>query len=341
MTRMFTRVATAALATTALIALAGCASGTAAEPEGASSDGAFPVTISSALGDAVIPAEPERVVTIGWGSADTAVALGTTPVGVEVDAWSGDEDGYQPWTRAAIEERGDELPETFAVYPEVDIDAIIELEPDLILAPQSGLSQDDFDILNDLAPTVAYPETAWRTDWDDQIEIIGQALGKSDEAAGLVTDLETQIADAAAENPDFAGVSFAYIYAGDPGSLAVYQAGDPRVDIISGLGLVEVDEVAALPVSDGTFTSTIGLERADVLDDVDVLFSWANDEASAADIEAQPLYSQIPAVERGSAVVNIDRPLGMAMSMITPYSVPWAIDEYIPLIDDAVAATQE
>lgn len=336
MTRTFTRVGAAAVVIASAIALSACAP--AAEDTGATrgeSGGAFPVRIESALGDAVIPGEPERIVTIGWGSADTAVALGITPVGVEVDEWSGDDDGYQVWTREAIEKRGDELPETFTVYPEVDIDAIVELEPDLILAPQSGLSQDDFDVLSELAPTVAYPDTAWRTDWDTQIEIIGEALGKSDEASVLIDDLTAQIADAAAQNPDLQDLSFAYIYAVEPGSLSVYQAGDPRVDIVSGLGMTLAPTVAELPISDGSFSSDIGLERADLLDDVDVLFTWFNDEAEAEATAEQPLYAQIPAVERGSYVVNIDRQLGMAMSIITPYSVPFALDEYLPMITDA------
>ncbi|HEV7812622.1 MAG TPA: iron-siderophore ABC transporter substrate-binding protein [Leifsonia sp.] len=332
------RCVAAALAfSAAAVSLAACApaAGTAMPTGDGAMNGAFPVTIESALGDAVIEDEPQRIVTIGWGSADTAVALGTTPVGVEADAWSGDDDGYQVWTRAAIEERGDELPTTFAAYPELDIDAIVELDPDLILAPQSGLSQDDFDVLSELAPTVAYPDTAWRTSWDTQIEIIGEALGRSDEAAVLIAGLEARMADAAADHPEFAGLSFAYVYSGEPGTLSVYQPGDPRVDIVSRLGMTPVDAIAELPVSEGTFTSTIGLERADLLDDVDVLFTWFNDEASAKRTKGQPLYARIPAVERGSYVVNLDRQLGMAMSMITPYSVPWALDEYIPLISDA------
>src|SRR5690606_2996686 len=35
---------------------------------------AFPVTIESSLGEAVIDAKPERVVTLGWGAADIALS---------------------------------------------------------------------------------------------------------------------------------------------------------------------------------------------------------------------------------------------------------------------------
>jgi iron complex transport system substrate-binding protein len=337
-------IAAVAVAAAAALVLAGCSAGTGSDAaaSGTPTNGAaFPVTIPSALGEAVIPEAPERIVTIGWGSADTVVALGTTPVGVEAATWGGDEDQYFPWVREAIEESGDDLPETFNVYPEVDVEAILALEPDLILAPQSGITEDDYSTLSAIAPTVAYPGDAWRTSWDDQITIIGQAMGKPDEAAGLITDIEAQLADAAAEHPEFDELSFAYVYAAEPGQLSLYQSGDPRVDLITGLGLDPDPSVAAVPITPGTFASTVGLERADLLKDVDVLFTWFNDEANQQTIEAQPLFAQVPAVQRNSYVPSVDNQLGMASSMLTPLSVPWALDKYVPMIAGAAANVQQ
>jgi iron complex transport system substrate-binding protein len=335
-----------AAATVSALLLAGCSgtgAGTGAAGDNAHSDataagaGAFPVTIESALGGAVIPEAPKKVVTIGWGSADTAIALGTTPVGMEAATWGGDKDQYFPWTRDAIEKAGDALPATFNVYPEIDVESVLELAPDLILAPQSGITADQFATLSQIAPTVAYPDEAWRTSWDDQIRIIGKALGKSAKAEKLVDGITSELTDAAAAHPEFAGVSFAYVYAAEPGALSLYQAGDPRVDLLTGLGLTLDPAVAAVPITKGSFSSTVGLERADLLNDADVLFTWFNDAANQKTIESQPLFAQIPAVERGSYVPSVDNQLGMASSMLTPLSVPWALDRYIPQITDAVA----
>lgn len=330
----------AGLATTGLL-LTGCSTGTDtdsnADSGAAASDGAFPVTIESALGDAVIPAAPERIVTIGWASADTAIALGTTPVGVEAATWGGDADLQFPWVADAVEAAGDELPEVFTVYPEIDIEAILALEPDLVLAPQSGITAEDFATLSEIAPTVAYPGDPWATAWDDQITIIGKALGKSTEATALIDGIDTQLSDAAAANPEFADLSYAYVYAAVPGELAFYVAGDARVDIISGLGLTLDETVASTPITEGTFTSVVGLEQADLLDNVDVLFTWFNDEANQAEIEAQPLFGQIPAVERGSYLPIVDNQLAMASGLVTPLTVPWALDKYVPMIKAAAA----
>ena len=343
-TRMTVLTTAAAGAVLALL-LAGCSSGTArdgnaeAAPDaGKASAASFPVTIEGALGSATIPSEPKRVVTIGWGSADTVVALGTTPVGVEAASWGGDADGYFPWVRDAIEARGDSLPAVFDVYPEIDVEAVLALQPDLILAPQSGLSATEYATLSAFAPTVAFPEEAWRTGWAEQISIIGEALGKPVEAESLIGGINTELAAGAAEHPEFADLSFAYVYAAEPGALNLYQAGDPRVDLIAGLGLSIDATVAEIPITPGTFSSTVGLERADLLNNVDVLFTWYNDTANQDAIEAQPLFAQIPAVTRSSYVPNADNQLAMASSMVTPLSVPWALSEYVPMITAAAAA---
>src|SRR3712207_8367854 len=46
-----------------------------------SSSGAFPVTIENKFGATEIPAEPQRVVTVGFNDQDFVLALGVTPVG--------------------------------------------------------------------------------------------------------------------------------------------------------------------------------------------------------------------------------------------------------------------
>lgn len=335
----------AALAVAAGLALSLAACSTSGTPSSSSSDGAksssdsaaYPVTIKSALGSATITSKPKRVVTIGWGSADTVVALGTTPVGIEEVTWGGDSHKDYPWVTKAIQKRGDALPKTFAVYPDIDMTALAELNPDVIVAPQSGITAAQYKTLSALAPTVAYPGTAWGTPWDTQIETIGKVLGESAKATTLVGDMKAKLAKTAAANPEFKGLTFSYVYTAEPGALSIYQKGDPRVDIITGLGLKEDPTLAALPKSTGTFVSTIGLEKADLLKNTDVVFTWFNDEANQKQIEKQKLFSSIPAVERGSYVPNANQQLAMASTVITPLSLPYALDRYVGMIKKAVA----
>ncbi len=328
------------IGTTVAFALTGCTGGAATETQGTGDW--EPVTIDSALGSATIEEEPERIVTLGQGSTETAIALGKTPVGMEEYPWGADETGYLPWVHEEVTERGEELPELFTGGTELDIEAIVELEPDLILAPWSGVTQEQYDVLSDVAPTVAYPEQPWTIEWDQQIELVGQALGQSEEAAGLISDIETRFDEAAEEH--YAGLTFSYIYNTGPGTLGVFYPEEHRVAMVSALGLTPdpvIDDLRADFDEPGTQSALIGLENADKLNDSDVIFTFYMDQASREEIEAQPLYASIPAIEQGALIAAQDQSLVTASSMITPLTVPWALERYKPLIDEAVANVEQ
>ncbi|UCR89690.1 iron-siderophore ABC transporter substrate-binding protein [Mycetocola spongiae] len=324
------------LATLAIsaLALAGCSS-TTAEPAASGNADFAPVVIEHALGTATITAPAQRIVTLGQGSAETAIALGTIPVGMESYAWGSDDTGYLPWVHEAVTDAHGTLPKTFTGSSELDIEAIADLEPDLILAPWSGVTQEQYDVLEKIAPTVAYPEQPWTITWTDQITTIGEAMGKKEEASGLITTINDTLASA--KRPEYAGVSFSYIYNTGPGTLGVFFPGEQRVAMASALGLTVDPMVNDLPETEGTDSALIGLENADKLANSDLIFTFYSDAANRAEIEAQPLYAAIPAVARGSVVAPTDQSFVTASSMINPLTVPWALERYVPIIDGAVA----
>ncbi|MEE1746439.1 MULTISPECIES: iron-siderophore ABC transporter substrate-binding protein [unclassified Streptomyces] len=339
--RRRTLAATAAAAALAL-ALGGCSSSDdGKETSGASgkSGGAFPVSIKSALGTAEIKKQPERVVTLGQGSAETAIALGHTPVGIEKYEWGSDKTGYLPWIHEAVKKSGDKLPTQITGGEDIDFEAITELEPDVILAPWSGITQKDYDILKDIAPTVAYPDLAWSTDWDQQIDIIGKALGQTAEAKGLVSKIEKQLSDAAATRPEYKKHTFSYIYNTGPGTLGVFKPEEQRVKMLTSLGLTVDPVVNSFEETKGTDSALIGLENAEKLKNSDLLFTFYMDDKARKEIEAQPLYAAMPAVKSGAMVYSNDNSFVTASSIINPLTVPWVIDRYLPLIDKAVKAS--
>jgi iron complex transport system substrate-binding protein len=332
------RVSGIAFTTLLAVGLTSCGSAeeSTGESGGDTAGGQFPVSIDSALGTAEIPEQPERVVTLGQGSAETAIALGVVPVGVESYEWGSDDTGYLPWIHEAVTEAGEELPTQFTGADDIDFEAIIELEPDVILAPWSGVTQEQYDILSDIAPTVAYPELPWSTDWDQQIEIIGEALGQPEEAQGLIQDIETQFDEAAAANEQFADLTFSYVYTDGPGTLGVFLPDEQRVAMVRGLGLTVDPVVETFPETEGTDSAIIGLENADQLSESDLLFTFYSDPETRAEIEAQELYAAIPAVESGAVVASEDNSFVTASSIINPLTVPWVIDRYVPMIEEAV-----
>lgn len=333
------RRAVLAFGLTATLALTACSSTGKTENANATGSGAWePVTIDSALGTATIDEAPERIVTLGQGSTETAIALGTTPVGMEEYPWGSDETGYMPWIHEAVTERGDELPEQFTGATELDVESILELEPDLILAPWSGVTQEQYDLLSDIAPTVAYPEQPWTIEWEQQIEIIGEAMGRDEQAQDLIEDINTQFEEATV--PEYEDLTFSYVYNNGPGTLGVFYPEEQRAAMVSALGLTPdpvVEELRGEFDAPGTQSALIGLENADQLNDSDLIFTFYSDAANRRETEAQPLYGAIPAVEQGAVVASEDQPFVTASSLINPLTVPWVLERYRPMIDEAIA----
>lgn len=102
----------------------------------------------------------------------------------------GDKQGYLPWFRQALEQRGEPLPQVLNMYPELDIEQLINLKPDVIIATQSGMSQSLYNQLSRFAPVVAYPGRPWLTSLTQQVELIGQTLGEESQIHPLLQELK-------------------------------------------------------------------------------------------------------------------------------------------------------
>ncbi|GAA3284373.1 iron-siderophore ABC transporter substrate-binding protein [Nesterenkonia halobia] len=331
------RRATPAVAALAALTLSACGGGSSAD------DGSGEITIEHALGTAQIEEDPERVVALGQGSAETAIALGVTPVGMQEYPWGADDSGYLPWIHEAVQENGDEPPELFTGGDEMDVEAIVDLEPDVILAPWTGIDQEQYDVLSDIAPTVAYKEEPWTVTWDGQIKTVAKALGKEDQAEGLIEDIEAQFEEAS--RPEWEDITYSYTYTDGPGTLGVFYPSEQRAAMVDKLGLTPdpVTESEQLKEYDveGTDSAMIGLENADMLSDSDLIFTFYSDAETRKEIESQDLYQSIPAVERGALVAPEDPALVTASSMINPLTVPWVLERYVPMIEEAVAEHEQ
>ncbi len=336
------RRAAAAGAVIALALSVGACSQNEPAPEESGDSSFDPVTIEHALGKAVIEEEPERVVTLGQGSAETAIALGKTPVGMESYPWGSDDTGYLPWVHEAVTKAGDKLPEQFQGATELDVEKIAELDPDVILAPWSGITPEQYKQLDAIAPTVAYPEQPWTIEWDQQITTIGKALGHEAESQELVEDIEKQFAEA--KRPEYEGLTFSYVYNNGPGTLGVFYPDEQRVAMVSALGLTPdpvIDDLRQDYDEPGTDSALIGLENADKLKDSDLIFTFYSDEATKKQIESQSVYANIPAIKSGALVAPEDQAFVTGSSIINPLTVPWALERYVPMIDEAVEKAKQ
>src|SRR5687768_5691907 len=217
----------------------------AAAPSSSSgSGGPFPVTVETAFGPVEVAEEPQRVVALGWSDAETALALGVQPVGASDWLGFGGE-GVGPWA----EDLYDEAPEIIETL-EPSLEAVAALDPDLILDTRSDATEERYDSLSAIAPTIGQPEGVgpYQTTWQQQLELVGQALGRADEAAALQDDVEQQFDDAA-QHPEFEGTEVA-VGAYTSEGFGGYVRGDARVGFMEQLGFVNAPAIQDLAGED-------------------------------------------------------------------------------------------
>lgn len=300
-----------------------------------------PVTIEHALGTTKIAEKPERVATVNWANHEVPLALGVVPVGMaRADFGDDDGNGVLPWVEDKLEELDAETPTLFDETDGVDFEAVADTEPDVILAGYSGLSQEDYDTLSEIAPVVAYPDTAWGTPWREMIEINSEAIGMKAEGEQLVEDLESEIDSAVDEHPAIKDKSTMFLTHVDPSDLSevnFYTTHDTRAMFFEDLGMKAPASIEKASDDTDQFSSSVSAEQADVFDDVDIIVTYGDDQLVKT-LESDKLLSQMPAV-KNDAIVNLpsDDPLGTAANP-TPLSISFVLDDYLDALDEAAAA---
>ncbi|PJF38194.1 MAG: ABC transporter substrate-binding protein, partial [Phototrophicales bacterium] len=157
----------------------GAIGGSAFQPTLAQDSSVFPVTIEHKFGSTTITKKPERIVVLGYTEQDIYFALGEKPVAVR--EWFGEvPHGIFPW---AVEAAGDAEPIVLNMpYGSLNYEAILELQPDLISAVDAGITQEEYERLSQIAPTLAQTDDYidFGTPWQEATRLIGKAIGKSE-----------------------------------------------------------------------------------------------------------------------------------------------------------------
>lgn len=324
------------------LALSGCSTGSTEDGGDAATSttkaeaDAYPVTIEHAFGETTIEEEPQRVATLGWADQDVAVSLGVVPVGATKLTWGGNEAGSSEWFDAAVEELGGEAPVRYDDADGAPVEEVAQLRPDLILATNSGVTEQEYAKLSKIAPVVAYPDAPWTTPWQTSLETVGQALGRTAEAEKVAARTEDEIAQAKEDNPDLAGASliFGYLATTDLSTIGVYAPEDPRVSFMHDLGLVDAPAVEDA-IKPGEFYGTVSAERAPELES-DVFLTWAETPADMDKFAQDKLVGKVPAIAGGRAYAEDDKQLAMAVTNPTPLSIPVVVDEFVPEVSKAL-----
>ncbi|MGY2067657.1 iron-siderophore ABC transporter substrate-binding protein [Blastococcus sp. SYSU DS0619] len=320
------------------VALPACSSAASEDQSEASADWT-PVTIEHALGTTTIESEPERVATVAWANHEVPLALGVVPVGMAAANFGDDDgDGLLPWVAERLEELDAETPVLFDETDGIDFEAVADTDPDVILAGYSGLTQEDYDTLSEIAPVVAYPEAPWATPWQEMIEVNAAGMGMAEEGAELIESLQADIDAAVAEHPGLEGTAtmfMTHVDTTDLSEVSYYTPADTRAAFFEDLGLATPGSIAAASTDPEQFSGSISAEQIDTLGDVEIIVTYGDQELVDA-LEADPLLSQMPAVRNGAIVLLPNTPLGTAANP-TPLAIPWVLEDYVGMLAEAAA----
>ncbi|OZD58482.1 iron ABC transporter substrate-binding protein [Rhodococcus sp. 06-1059B-a] len=330
-----TAVTVAAIAS---LALAGCSTSDTADDNAATpaAEGSFPVTVDHMYGETTVDALPERVATWGFGTTDAVLALGVVPVAIPSAEYGGGDDLMYPWVSDAIEDLGGQTPVLLdnSAY-ELPVEQLLATDPDVLMAPHSGLTQAEYDAVTAAGvPVVAPPEELWSTPWRDVITTTGDVLGRADEARDLVADLDRQVTDAGDQHPEFDGRSIAYVSeAADVYYLLLPT--DPRVELLENLGFTTPESVTSLSNGESPFSTTVSAENISKID-ADVVFTQVDTDQALQEFLTSDVSRQIPAVAKGAVAGFVGQEAGSAIGP-TALSIPF----FLPTLVDGLADATE
>lgn len=304
----------------------------------------YPITVEHAFGETVIESKPERVATVQWGNHDVALALDIVPVGFSAANFGVQEDdnGILPWTKEKLDQLGETEPNVFQDTDGLDFEAISDSNPDVILAAYSGITEEDYNMLSEIAPVIAYPEAAWATNWKDTVKYNAMGMGLQEEGEQLVSDIESSLEEKTAVYSQLEGKSIVWVNFSldDLSSLHIYTPIDARVDFLYDLGLTYPKEVTDMIDDPNSYSLNLSSENAMALENADIIVGYGNQELLET-LQNDPLLGAIPAIDRGSvAFIEADSPI-VAAGTPNPLSIEYTIDEYLALLGNAADIVDE
>lgn len=144
--------------------------------------------VDTAFGEVTLPEAPARVVTLYEGALDTALAAGVVPLGA-VTTRGGD--GVARYLEAHLDEQ---RPAIVGVVREINLEAVLALQPDLILAPPQ-LPEAQYRLLSRIAPTVVPPTEGLQPEaWRDEARLFAQAMGREAEIEAMLEQVDARAA---------------------------------------------------------------------------------------------------------------------------------------------------
>ncbi len=288
------------------------------------------VVITHAYGEAVLSSVPEKVVSVGYGEHETLLVLGVVPVAVR-DHWNDMPYATGSWVPEKLRNKLSEA-EPLVLSKELDFEAIADLAPDVIVGIYSGMTQEEYGFLAQIAPTIVQPAEygKYGTPWQVVTRMLGQVLGKTVEAEQLISGIHNRIDDIRARHPEFVGATAAIARVKNLTEAVVSTSQHRRTHLLHQLGFVTPPEYAEM--AGDRPVVTLSEERMDLLD-TDVILWYSYRDGTLQGIRDLPLRDTFTASAEGRELY-----MGEIYSRALTYSSIPSINFFLDTLEPGLVA---
>lgn len=257
------------------------------------------LTITNRFGTFDVPARPMRVVGLeGRRDFETAIALGLGIVGAGSNAVLEGTTTPAPFIDFDISQV------TIVKQTEPNLELIASLRPDLILTRDSNIERLLAE-LKGIAPLLPVGGSDSTDPWRPELERIGSDLRRQEQLAKVLGAYDGEVrAVAERHRQRIATAKVAIVQYGTSGFSSSGTKGFLLpAHTLAGLGGTLLPFLAGLPANEFG-SSSFSVEQTGELSGADAILLIANTPALQAQIEANPLWQRLPAVQAQRVVVT-------------------------------------
>ncbi|SIS00852.1 iron-siderophore ABC transporter substrate-binding protein [Williamsia sterculiae] len=315
----------AGLGSLGALGVAGCGRADSSSP---ASSSVAPARVTHKYGSTEVPANPRRVVTLGYTDQEPVLGLGVKPVGV-VDFFGERPYGKWPWEASIW---AGQQPTIVGERDTYNFGKIASLEPDLILGMYSGMTKADYDKLSGIAATVAQPvgHADFAAPWTVITQLAGDALGRRAQADRAIAAVQAEFTTARDAHPQWKGQTVAVVEPAKVDEWAVFGAGDPKLQFTEGLGFTVFPAVRAF--NPGGDVKNVSTERLDTIDADRVIFLIDTGDQTEQQVRENTLFRTLKVARTNCATFlpfEAEPPIGAALAFNSIISIPYGIDQVV------------
>lgn len=247
------------------------------------------VTVTDVKGNVEIPKNPKRIVDLS-GNSDILSIIGYKVIGTaNSDAY--DQTKFPSYLEETL--KGAKIL-GYSMNPTMDVEAIMNLNPDLIII--STVQEKMYDELSKIAPTVMIKLEA--LNWKEDVKAFAKVFGKEDVANKWLADYEAKAKAAGDKIKEKYGAHTTYLsFLASGGQLFVFDGAGFGSVLYEDMGLKKPEGMPkqsdiSLPVV--TYEGLASIKA-------DYIFEIAT-PADKKELEANAIWNNIPAVKDGNVV---------------------------------------